>query len=374
MSAQFKNNNLGKQITELDVAPHLGTYTGVEIIVDEKRSYSAGDNSGRVITIQNPWGTKAMAENILASLRGFTYKPYTATGALLDPAAEIGDGVTMRQLYSGLYKITRRYSPLMSAEISAPQDEEIDHEYPYESTQDRQITRKFSAIESEFILQSDKIEAKVSKTSPDGQTSFSWSLLDDRWEVKNGNTTVFKITSSGAEVRGKITATSGAIGGFNIGTSAITYNGLTWNGTKSGIYLGTSGIQLGSANGAYFQASANGTVKAHNMTLTGTLNIGGTNITAANLRSGAQAAYNWNTNGTASGWTTGSGYGFNYNDATQPGTSKYPATFKCGRLDTTGGISCGSLTTGSIKYSGKTLYLGTIKDYYGNDKSVVMYI
>ena len=367
MSAQFKNNNLGKQITELDVAPHLGTYTGVEIIVDEKRSYSAGDNSGRVITIQNPWGTKAMAENILASLRGFTYKPYTATGALLDPAAEIGDGVTMRQLYSGLYKITRRYSPLMSAEISAPQDEEIDHEYPYESTQDRQITRKFSAIESEFILQSDKIEAKVSKTSPDGQTSFSWSLLDDRWEVKNGNTTVFKITSSGAEVRGKITATSGAIGGFNIGTSAITYNGLTWNGTKSGIYLGTSGIQLGSANGAYFQASANGTVKAHNMTLTGTLNIGGTNITAANLRSGAQAAYNWNTNGTASGWTTGSGYGVNYNNATKPGTNSYPSTFKCGTLTAVSGASIGSY----LSFAGYTIGRTTIKDYNGVSRNVL---
>ena len=322
MSAQNRVQNVLKRAQQLDISPTFLPYSGVEIVTgkqDEQGNdlvYFSGDTSGRVLTINNPWGTQAQADDIIAKIRGFTYQPYEATGALVDPNAELGDGVSVNDVYSGIYKLSRNFSSLMSANISAPQSEDLDHEYPYESKADRAITRKFSSMESELAINSQEISAKVSVNGGASQ-SVSWSLTASDWSVYANGTRVFRITPTGAEVNGKITATSGKIGGFDIGSSSISYNGLTWNGSKTGVYLGTSGIQLGSASGSFFQASANGVVKAHNMTLTGTLTIGGQTITAAALRSGAQSAYNnggtWT--GTSNAWSsaTGTSAGFNGN-------------------------------------------------------------
>lgn len=369
---QFDINNVLKRAMTVDVSTQFQPYSGVEIIIDDNTSVFAGDTSGRVLTINNAWGTQAQANNILEAIRGYAYQPYEAQGALLDPAAEIGDGVSVNDVYGGVYKVNRTFSSLMSADVSAPQSEEIDHEYPFESKATRDIARKFSAVESELSMTSNEIAAKVSKTSPSGQTSFSWSLQNNQWEVKSNGTTVFKITSSGAEVNGKITATSGAIGGFTIGSSAITYGGQSWNGTKStGIYLGTSGIQLGSANGAYFQASSSGTVKAHNMTLTGTLNIGGSTITAAALRSGAQTAYNrsgtWNGTSTAWGNATGTSAGFSGNFK----VTNLTATNRCDAAYmsiSTSFNAAGVFNVGGITASWKQVTInGTTIKYLGRD-------
>ena len=332
----------------MDVSPQFDGYSGVEIVVDEETSYFAGETSGRVITISNPWGTQEQADNILARLQGFQYQPYTATGALLDPAAELGDGVVLNGLYSGLYKISKNFSSLISSDIAAPQDEEIDHEYPYEAKENREINRRFDSVESEFAIQSNEIAAKVSQTGGNN-SSFGWSLVSDHFSLFSGNSEVFRVDSSGAEVSGVIRATSGMIGGFNIGSKAI-YNNISDfsnSGNKSsGVYLGTDGIRLGKN----FTVNSSGNVSANNMTLTGTLNIGGTNITAAVLRSGAQSAY---TNGGT--WSTGSGYGYNYNNATKSSGGSYPSFFKatvlsCGSLV----VSGSSATVSSLSASWKT--------------------
>lgn len=306
MSAQYENNPLVKRYMELDVSPAFDAYTGVEIVVDENTTYFAGSTGGRIITINNPWGTQAMADNILENLRGFTYQPYTASGALLSPAAEIGDAVTLDvSTYSGIFKMSKNFSSLMSTDIEAPQDEEIDHEYPFEPKQNREITRKFSAIESEFAIQSNEISAKVSQTGGDA-SSVSWSLTSTAWTVKANGTEVFKVDRNGATVTGKITATSGKIGGFEIGTSAITYNKQTWGGTSvSGIYFGTSGLQIGrkpknsNDNTSYFAASASGTIEARNLKLLGSIYFAdGTSLTTANVQKGINSV---NTNGST--WT-----------------------------------------------------------------------
>lgn len=313
----YENLTIGKRLENLDETEAFDGYSRVEIIIDSEHSVSAGAPGGRTLTIENPWGTEEQAQNILNSLQGFQYQPYKATRAHVNPAAELGDGATMNGLYSGIYKISRTYGPLMTADIEAPADEEIEHEYPYETKADREITRKFSAVESEFAIQSNEISAKVSQTGGDA-SSVSWSLTSTAWTVKANGTEVFKVDRNGATVTGKITATSGKIGGFDIGASAITYNKQTWGGTSvNGIYFGTSGLQIGrkpknaNDNASYFSASASGTIEARNLKLTGTLNIGGTDITAAALRSGAQSAYT--NGGTWSGTSTTVDNAFNKN-------------------------------------------------------------
>ena len=331
--SNFVNVPLGKQIESMDTSPQFQPYSGVEITVNEEESIFVGNRTGRVLEISNPWGTIEQAQAILDSLNstGFQYQPFSASGALLNPAAELGDGVTINGLYSGIYKLSRNYDALMSAEIAAPQDEEVDHEYPYEPQQDRVYRREIGEAKAQIRINQESIEAEVlrasemegtlssrisqnsteinAKVSQTGgsNSSFGWSLLSNKFSLYAGNKEVFKCTSSGIEVNGKITATSGYIGngssGFTITASAI-YNGMgNINSGANGIYIGTNGIALG---GGKFKVTSSGAVSAVDMTLSGTLNIGGSTISASTLRSGAQRAYS-----SGGYWDSGASAGIN---------------------------------------------------------------
>lgn len=348
--SEYAKIPLGQEVESFDISPQFNGYSGIEITDENGNPVLVGENNGRIIPI--PGITKTQAENILAELQStaFRYQPHETQGALLNPAAELGDGVTINGTYSGIYKMSKRFSPLMEADISAPQDEELDHEYPFEPKQDRVYQRAIAENKAQISLTQKHIASEVTRASEaEGElnslitqtagsinaevskkvgatggssSTFGWNLNSTSWSLYSNGSTVFKATSSGVEVTGKITASSGKIGGFTIGSSAL-YNGMNnINSTANGVYVGTNGISVG---GGKFKVTSSGAVSAADMTLTGTLKIGGTSITAAALRNGAAKANGWATDGTASRWSTGSGYGYNFNSAaSQNGT---PASY-----------------------------------------------
>lgn len=351
-----------RRVTSVDVAPQFDNYSKVVIHVSDDTTYVAGNDTGRTLEIDNPFGTQAMANNMLASLTGYQYQPYQAQGTLLDPAAEIGDAVNMRGAYGGIYTRERTFGRLMKADVSAPHDEEINHEYQFESPQERKFTRQLNDVKASLIIANNNIEAKVSQESPEGQTSFSWKLLSDshRWYA-NGQE-VMTITASGLTVRGVIEALSGKIGNFNIGTNAIWNNISAFGGTQStGVYLGTNGIQLGQS----FKVDSTGGVTATRLAVD-TLYIGGTAVSAADLNSRASqgsSAYGWTSNN-GSYVRSGAGYGYSYNNATISGTSSYPSYFTCGRLNAKTAIS-----VGGYNFAITTL---SYKDHSGNNRTMTV--
>ena len=364
-----------------------------------------------------------MAQNILNRLSGYQYQPYQADGALLDPAAEIGDAVGTATSYGGLYTRSRNFGRLMKADISAPHDEEINHEFKYESPQERKFTRVTGEIRASIILTNNMIQsevvarqnadnemssritqtadsitaevqrataaegtlssritqnangitAEVSRAtqaegtlrsslsvqaseiaakvdSSGGGGSFSWVMNSNSHTWKANNAEVMRVSASGLWVKGQIEATSGKIGGFDIGSNALSYNGLTWGDTSRnyGAYIGQSGIQLGKN----FSVDNGGNLKASNITLSGTLNIGGQAITADALRQGAQQSYNnygsWNgttstVNSNGNYWTGGAGAGYSAYGGLR-GT--YMETI--------------SLNSGTFKMNSHNVYLGTL--------------
>lgn len=402
-------------MSNLDVSPQFDTYSKVIIHIDDDTQVSVGDDSGRVFEIDNPLGTQALAQEMLAKLRGFRYQPYQADGALLDPAAEIGDAVNTPSSYGGIYTRNRTFGRLMKADISAPHDEEINHEYQYESPQERKYKREMGDVRASLIIQSNMIQAEVvarqnadnemssritqtsdaitaevsaRQTAVDGlrtetntkinqtnaaisaevvarqtaingltdtmnsrftQTanaitaevnratqaegnlsaslsiqaseiaakvsasggggSFSWVMDSSSHTWKSNNTDVMRISASGLWLKGQIEASSGKIGGFDIGANALTYNGLNWGDTSKnyGAYIGQSGIQLGKN----FKVDNAGNVTAPRLTVD-TLYIGGTAVSASTLNSRANSAYSW-TSGNGSYCYTGAGYGYTAN-------------------------------------------------------------
>lgn len=349
--------SLARRVGQIEVSPQFSDYSKVIIHVDDETVIEAGNDTGRSLEFTCPFATQAMADTILASLTGFQYQPYKVKDALLDPAAEVGDAANTRGSYGGIYQRERKFTPMMAANIAAPQDEEINHEYQYESPERREFKRSIDDVKASLIIANDRIDASVTQTGGNN-ASFGWSLMSDghRWYA-NGQE-VMAVTASGLSVKGQVEATTGKIGGFNITASSLWNNLSSFGGSQSsGVYIGTNGIQLGQA----FKVTSTGAVtatniSANNMTLTGTLNIGGSTITAAALRSGAQSAYS-----TGSYWSGGAAGGYNFTSATRSGTSTYPSYFTTSYLVVKSAISMGgaAFTPKSKTIAGVTInYLG----------------
>lgn len=266
---------VGNKVRSFDSSPQFQTYTKVILNVTDDLFYASGTDTGRTLTLSCPWATQAMADNILKRMQGFRYQPYEATGAVIDPAAEIGDGVDVGSVYSGIFKMDLHLGRRPVADISAPGEEEIDTEYPYKTKTEREISRVRSEMKSEFKVQADQIAAKVSRTGGDSK-SFGWTLTEEGFVLASGSSEVFRADETGVSVTGKITATSGFIGngsaGFTIGSKAI-YNGVLSMADTAhfGIYLGTDGIVLG--KGA-FKVDSQGNLTATSGTFSGYVKAG----------------------------------------------------------------------------------------------------
>lgn len=257
-----------------DVAPG-GTFTkqvdedGNPIILGYKSS--PWSNSGRVLDIVNPFGTVAMASDILRALRqtngiALNYSPFNAD-AIIPPHFEIGDAVMINGDHHGVYGFNTKASRLPKSNINAPADEEIDHEYPFRSdVKSRQLTRKFDSIQSQFIVQAGKISAKVSKVGGNLSQTFGWSLTENGFYINNGEvradgTDLFSFDSTGLHIKGDIEADTGHIGGsggFTIQSGKLYSGKSSFSSTANGVYIGTDGISLGSG----FKVSSGGSLTA----------------------------------------------------------------------------------------------------------------
>lgn len=286
---------IGNNVTSFSDSPQFDGFSKVIINVTDEIQYTAGTDTGRTLTVFNPWGTQEMANNILSKIQGVQYQPYKSTGTIIDPSMELGDAVTVRGVYGGVYSKRVKFGKKLRADISATSDEEIEHEFPYISKQDRKVTRQFkeafaqlsiqadritaevsaredavNEINAQLAIQADQISAKVSQTGGNS-SSFAWELLSTAFKLKSNGKDVFIADRNGVQVVGKITATSGKIGGFDIKSNYISYNNQTWGGTNTtGIYIGANGVQLG----RNFRVDNQGNLYATSGTFTGAVSAG----------------------------------------------------------------------------------------------------
>lgn len=249
--------NLLRRVQSLDISPELSGYSRVTIYAgqDEEgkdKIYTEGDDSGTTLEITNEWGTQEMAKAILKKIQGWRYQPYKAGGSSIDPSSEIGDAVTISDIYSGIFAKKTTYGKHIRTDLEAPSKEEVEHEFQVQSPTNRQYARFTSDVRSKLTIQAGEIAARVEKTygkDDEGKIteSFWWSLQPKSWEVGNQNGRLFGVYEGYTYVEGEIRATSGSIGGFTIKDGYICTNGQSWGGGNSdGIYIGPEGIQCGS--------------------------------------------------------------------------------------------------------------------------------
>jgi len=193
----------------------------VTLLVDDENSLTAGDDTGMEVIASCPHATQPMVNALLQAMKGYQYQAYEAGAANIDPAAELGDGVTVCGIYSPLSKLSddgRGY-----AGISSPGEAEMEDEYPSGGYITQEFNRKIAKTRSLITKTSEEINLKVegidgrvsditqtvdgislsvtSASSPDGQTTATITL-----KVGPNNYTGYIKLDGNVDVSGQLSA------------------------------------------------------------------------------------------------------------------------------------------------------------------------
>lgn len=161
----FNPIQLGREVSDFSAPPSFAPFSRLTLWIDDETGFTSGDDSGRSIDADCPWATQEMCDAVLSIINGYQYVPYTATDALIDPAAEIGDSIIVNGKFSLIASMDTTMDALYTATISAPADEEIDHEFPYKPKSSRDFNRKLAQTKSEIMVTMDSIVLRVTDAS-----------------------------------------------------------------------------------------------------------------------------------------------------------------------------------------------------------------
>ena len=131
-------------VDELTEIERDGESSLESVPVEVEQSVMAGDDTGRVLEADCPWATQAMVDNILPKIVGYCYQAATVQKALVSPALELGDTCICNGITFPVCQIVEDYADQYAPTISSPEDEQIDYEYRYTNTMERQLKRKLT--------------------------------------------------------------------------------------------------------------------------------------------------------------------------------------------------------------------------------------
>ena len=220
--AEFSPGIASQPITKVELLDENGDVVGV-----------SGSDTGRTLTALQPDGTNAMAAAILAKVSGYKHIGYDGSEALLDPAVELGDAVTVDGLYVPLIARDTTFDSMLAPNISAPDADEIDDEYPYKSPTQRQIERNMAKTRSLITKTSEEIMLKVEgidgkytevKTTLDGLTvtDASGTTKINGSSIKTDNLYVDAANITGTLTADQIQTSSIRVGDLKDGSSYAT--------------------------------------------------------------------------------------------------------------------------------------------------------
>ena len=343
---------VGERAASISVPPKFDAISRILLGVDDENYYEAGNDTGRTLEITCPYGTQAMANNLLSSLGGYQYQPVTATDALADPAVELGDSMTVGGAYSVVAQREIDFGLLLPMELAAPGQEEIESEYPYVSQQQSDINRQIAQTRSEISKTSEEIGLRVDglsdqytelKVTVDGVT-----ITDDTsGTTKINGSAVYtdNLYVNAANVKGKLTANQ--IDATNLKVNAANITGSLTVGQlpdsvaeKSDIPTNTSDLY----NDSGYQ-TRNGVVNIIDGTVTADY-VEALEIAAATLR--GRTIYIQNNSGSSVGYISTS-------SADSGGSAIDINSYGAGRF----------VASGNLHFSGRGTVLELVSNYIG---------
>lgn len=212
---------VGRDVTSFSDKGKYKPISRVTLLVDDENSLTAGDDTGMEVIASCPHATQPMVNALLQTMKGYQYQAYEAGAANIDPAAELGDGVTVGGIYSPLSKLSddgRGY-----AGISSPGEAEMEDEYPAEGYITQEFNRKIAETRTTITKTSEEIMLKVEgidgkytevKTTLDGLTvtDASGTTKINGSSIKTDNLYV-----DAANIKGTLTADQIQTGSIRVG-------------------------------------------------------------------------------------------------------------------------------------------------------------
>ena len=236
---------LGSRLSDLDIGEPSLPVSKVILNVDSQVSYVSGDDTGLTIEQSCPWATQAMADNVLSKLKGFIYNPYTGADALLDPAAELGDALTVGGTYGILAQMGRNLDRQGSATVGAPGTDEIEDEYPYKSKQRKETDRALAKAYSRISKTAEEIRLEV-QNEVDGLSSSITVRLDSITATVQGqNGKISSLEQTVDSIRTTVSGYDSAISEIEQKVDSITLS-VSNKSASSVITLSIDGVEVSS--------------------------------------------------------------------------------------------------------------------------------
>lgn len=251
--------------------------SGIELMIDDKNMYFAGNDDGYVMTIDCPYGTQEMANDLLAKAQGFEYQGFTAEQVILPPETELGDGVTVAGVYGMVARRSFKFTPGMTSNIEAPRELEVQHEYKYSSPQQRKTERQIAETRSLITKTAEEIKLEIQGV--DGRVSSLQLTLDGVTITGSDGVTRIKggMIQANSVTATQIDATNLKVAAANI-TGTLTASQIQ----ASSIYVGDLADGSSYATKTYVQNNAG--LSASEVDDAIATYIDGTSITAETLR------------------------------------------------------------------------------------------
>ena len=268
---------LGRRMAQLDTSPALEPVSKVILAVDNENAYVAGDDTGRIVELTCPYGTQAMADNILAALENVVYIPAQAQDAILDPAAELGDGITMGSVYTVLGQMDLEFDSLMTSDGGAPGQAEQESEYQYQSPVLSQISYEIAQTRSEITKTATEIRLEVENELKGLSASINIQINSITSQITGLNGQVSTIQQTVGSITTQITGINGDISSIEQYVDSITLN--VTNGSESS----TIRLQAGSTTISSANITFSGMVTFTDLSTSGATTINGNNITTGTI-------------------------------------------------------------------------------------------
>ena len=256
--------SIGRNLERFSPGIEVQPITKVELL-DERGEVVAvsGSDTGRTLTALHPEGTTEMAASILSKVSGYKHMGYDGRKALIDPAAELGDGVEVDGYYVPLIYADTTFDALFASDISAPDADEIDDEYPYKSHAQRQIERNFAQTRSLITKTSEEIKLKVEGI--DGRvTALSTSI--DGVNVKVSN-----LDGAMSNIKVDVNSIRSQVGGKIDGETAKSMIDQSISGIKMSARSGSDGTTFELMSGGAVLSTSTFDLHVKSVNIDGTL-------------------------------------------------------------------------------------------------------
>ena len=202
---------VGRDIVSFSDNGKFKPVSRVTLLLDDENSLTAGDDTGLEIVASCRYGTQEMANALLDQLSGYQYQAYEAGDSGIDPAAELGDGVTVNGIYGVIAQVSDDGDGFPS--LSAPGTAEMEDEYPAPGPVTQEFNRKLAQTRTLISKTSEAVEilaedygknmSQTLRVGADGVTitNAAGSRLEiDGGQLKANSVTAYEIDATDLKV------------------------------------------------------------------------------------------------------------------------------------------------------------------------------